>query len=65
MSDGQRSSLHVIRPSLTSIISSTNSLGDLLMIEWTVLSRVVQASLWNTMTTEVVGSKLGYTLDLH
>ena len=30
-------------------------LGDLATTEWTVLSRVDQASLWKTTTMEVVG----------
>ena len=54
-----------IATQLTRITSSTSSQGDLLIMEWTVRSSVVQASLWNTITMEVVGSKLGYTLDLH
>jgi hypothetical protein len=32
------------------------------MMEWMVLSSVVQASLWNTMTMLVVGSSDGYDL---
>ena len=34
-------------------------------MEWIVLSRVVQASLWKTMTMLVVGSSDGYDLLLH
>jgi len=47
------------------MISSTRLIGDRLMMEWIVLSRVVQASLWNTMTMLVVGSSDGYDLLLH
>ena len=47
------------------MISLSSSLGDLLMMEWTVLSRVVQASLWKTMTMLESGSEDGYDLDLH
>ena len=50
---------------LTRIISSTRWTGERLMMEWIVLSRVVQASLWKTMTMLVVGSSDGYDLLLH
>lgn len=53
--------------SSTSRISFNNSLGDRLIMLCTVLSRVDQASLWNTMTTLVSGSSEfdGYTFLLH
>lgn len=51
--------------SSTRMISSNSSLGDLNIMECIVLNNVVQASLWNTITTLVVGSKAGYCLLLH
>ena len=44
---------------MTLVVPTSNSLGDLLMTEWTVLRSVDQASLWNTMMTLVVGSRAG------
>jgi len=41
------------------MISANRSLGLLLMMEWTVLRSVVQASLWKTMTIDVVGKREG------
>lgn len=51
--------------SSTSTISSSRCLGDLSITLWTVRSRVVQASLWNTITTLVRGRSSGYTFVLH
>ena len=40
--------------------------GDRLITECTVLSRVLHASLWKTMMTEVVGnSSILYVISLH
>lgn len=51
--------------SSTSIISLSNGRGDLLMVLHMVRMRVDHASLWNTITTLVVGSRSGYCLFLH
>jgi len=47
------------------MISFRRARGDLLITLHTVLNKVLQASLWNTITMEVVGNNLGYTLLLH
>lgn len=51
--------------SSTSTISTSRCLGERLMTLWTVRSRVLHASLWNTMTMLVLGRSSGYTLFLH
>lgn len=51
--------------SSTRMISSRSALGDLLITLHTVLNSVVHASLWNTITTLVVGNLSGYALSLH
>lgn len=50
--------------SSTSTISTSRILGERLMTLCTVRSRVLQASLWNTMTMLVLGRSSGYTLVL-
>ena len=47
------------------MISCTSSLGLRFMMECTVRNKVVHASLWNTITTLVVGSRVWYALLLH
>lgn len=51
--------------SSTRIISFKSGLGDLLITLHTVRNKVDQASLWNTITIEVVGNSAGYCFDLH
>ena len=47
--------LRISEASSTKMISLTRCVGDLSSTEWTVLSRVLQASLWKQMITLVVG----------
>lgn len=51
--------------SSTRIISFKSGRGDLLITLHTVRNKVDQASLWNTITIEVVGNSAGYCFDLH
>jgi len=51
--------------SSTRIISFKSGRGDLLITLHTVRNKVDQASLWNTITIEVVGNSVGYCFDLH
>lgn len=50
--------------SSTRMISFNSALGDLFITDQTVLSRVVHASLWKTITILVSGRYLGYFLFL-
>lgn len=51
--------------SSTSRISTSRCLGERLMTLCTVRKRVLQASLWKTITTLVLGRSSGYTFVLH
>lgn len=57
--DDDYTSLPLSLASSTSIISLSSDRGDRLITLQTVRKSVVQASLWNTITIEVVGSLEG------
>ena len=51
--------------SSTKTISFKSAVGDLFITEWTVLSMVVLASLWNMMITLADGNCFGYSIFKH
>ena len=51
--------------SSTNTISFKSAVGDLFITEWTVLSMVVRASLWNMMITLADGNCFGYSIFKH
>ena len=51
--------------SSTKTISFKSAVGDLFITEWTVLSMVVRASLWNMMITLADGNCFGYSIFKH